>query len=126
MPTKHPQYEHALPAYAAFKPADVDEARARQPAGHLRDYAQARGLEFLESRNPMGYWGVVPGDERLQFNVVRGLLPGGRHGILFHQALAISLWYDHRVQEWDAAIGCEVHELTARVIVPTNPNTLQS
>lgn len=112
MPTKHPQYEHALPAYAAFKPADVEDARRRRPATDLRAYAQSRGLEFLESRNPMGYWGVVPADERLQFNVVRGVLPGGRHGILFHHLHDVPVYYDHDLREWRAALGAKVYELT--------------
>src|SRR3712207_7487447 len=38
---------------------------------------------------PNGYLGVVPNDSRLQFNVLRGPLPGGREGILFHHVLAV-------------------------------------
>ncbi|MDQ3936914.1 MAG: hypothetical protein M3340_20045 [Actinomycetota bacterium] len=51
MPTQHPQFRYALPAYAAFKPADVPEARARQPGSDLTGYAQSRGLEYLGSRS---------------------------------------------------------------------------
>src|SRR5918992_2518072 len=107
MATKHPQYEHPLPAYAAFKPADVEDARRRRPAADLRPYAQSRGLEYLDSRNPMGYWGVVPADERLQFNVLRGVLPGGRHGILFHHLHEVLVYYDYDRKEWRARGGAE-------------------
>ena len=115
MPTRHPEYAHPFPAYAAFKPADLPEAERGLPAGDLREYAQARGLEFLDTRNPVGYWGVVPGDERLQFNVVRGMLPGGRHGILFHHALEVGLAYDSEHWEWYALIGAEVHGLEVNI-----------
>lgn len=95
------------------------------PASDLRGYAQARGLEYLESRNPMGYWGVVPADERLQFNVVRGVLPGGRHGILFHNLREVALWYHEDFHDWHAAIGAEVHGLTFDTEdVPFDPKDL--
>lgn len=71
------EYEHALPGYGAFKLADVKDAKRRRPAASLEAYAAARGLEHL------------PGDGRLEFNVLKGDLPGGRHGVLFHHVLAV-------------------------------------
>lgn len=87
--TRHPEYEHALPGYGAYKLADVKDAKRRRPGVTLEPYARARGLEFLDTLTPNGYQGVVPGDSRLQFNVLRGALAGGRPGILFHHVLAV-------------------------------------
>lgn len=60
----------------------------------------------------MGYWGVVPADERLQFHVLRGVLPGGRHGILFHHLHDVPVYYDYDHREWRARIGAKVYDLT--------------
>jgi hypothetical protein len=75
---------HRLPGYAALAREDVEDARRRRPDVDLSGYAAERGLDFLGSRNPAGYFAAVPLDERLQFNVVRGLLDGRRDGCLFH------------------------------------------
>jgi hypothetical protein len=87
--TTYPEYEHALPGYGAFKHADAKDAKRRRPEGSLEAYAQARGLEFLDTQTAGGFNGVMPADSRLQFNVMRGHLPGGRDGVLFHNVLAV-------------------------------------
>jgi hypothetical protein len=110
--TAHPEFEHALPGYGAFKPEDVEDARRREPATDLRPYAPAHGLEFLDRLNPVGYWGAVPDDSRLQFNVVRGVLPGrGRHGVMFHKLQLVGV--HHREHHgWQAQSGADIPELT--------------
>lgn len=75
---------HRLPGYAALAREDVADARRRRPDVDLAGYAAARGLDALGSQNAAGYFAVLPLDEQLQFNVVRGTLPGGRDGVLFH------------------------------------------
>jgi hypothetical protein len=75
--------------YAAFAPQDVEDARRGRPATDLRGYAQARGLQWLDRRSPAGFSAAVPGFEAYRFNVVRGLLPGGRYGTMFHQLLEV-------------------------------------
>lgn len=56
------------------------------PEVDLRDYAEARGLEHRGNASQIGYLGAFPMSEELQFNVLRGDLPGGEHGVLFHEA----------------------------------------
>lgn len=84
MGLKKDKQRHRLPGYAALAPGDVADARRRRPDVDLSAYAAARGLDALGSQNAAGYFAVMPLDEELQFNVVRGVLPGGRDGILFH------------------------------------------
>lgn len=55
------------------------------PPVSLRDYAEARGLEHRGNANQIGFLYAMPMSEELQFNVLRGTLPGGEHGILFHE-----------------------------------------
>jgi hypothetical protein len=74
---------HRLPGYGAVARADVKDARRRRPEGTLEAWAAARGLDHLGSRNAAGYFAVLPLDEQLQFDVTRGVLPGGRDGCLF-------------------------------------------
>jgi hypothetical protein len=78
-----------LPGYAAFTQADVEDAKRRRPSADLTEYAAMRGLEMLGSRNPAGFFAALPLDPALQFNVVRGPLPGGEQGILFHEVLPL-------------------------------------
>jgi len=75
---------HRLPGYGALAKADVADAKRRRPAGTLDEWAAARGLDALGSQNAAGYFAALPLDDQLQFNVVRGVLPGGRDGCLFH------------------------------------------
>jgi hypothetical protein len=73
-----------LSGFAALGPTDLRDARRRRPGADLSGYAAERGLETLGSATAAGYLAAMPGDEALQFNVLRGMLPGGAHGILFH------------------------------------------
>ena len=73
---------------AAFCRADMADAKRRHPEVDLGEYAAARGLEALGSGSAAGYFGAMPGQDDLQFNVLRGVLPGGEHGIVFHELLA--------------------------------------
>jgi hypothetical protein len=72
---------------AAFAHADVADANRGRPEIDLGEYAAARGLEALGSTSAAGYFAAMPGEDDLQFNVLRGVLPGGEHGIVFHELL---------------------------------------
>jgi len=78
-----------LPGYGAFAPADVSDAKRRRPDVDLSGYAARRGLDTLGSRNAAGFFAALALDEQLQFNVLRGKLPGGEQGILFHHVLPL-------------------------------------
>ena len=56
-----------------------------RPDSDLSAYAAARGLDYRGNRAQMGYVAAFPMTEELQFNVVRGVLPGGEAGVLFHE-----------------------------------------
>lgn len=108
MSTAHPEFEHALPGFAAFKDTDLVDAEHREPARELTDYAASRELEYLATLNPQGFWGVVPADGRLQFNVMRGTLAGGRYGVLFHKLLGISVRWDSVRGRYEADSGADL------------------
>jgi len=75
--------------YAAFARADIADARRGHPAFDLRQYAAARGLEWLDRRSPAGFHAAVPSFSEYRFSVMRGVLPGGRFGVAFHQLLEV-------------------------------------
>jgi hypothetical protein len=79
---------HRYAGAAAFSREDVPDAHRRRPEGDLGEYAAARDLEVLGSKSAAGYFAAMPGEDDLQFNVLRGVLPGGEHGIVFHELLA--------------------------------------
>jgi hypothetical protein len=54
------------------------------PEVDLREYAELRGLEHRGSASQVGYLAAFPMSEELQFNVLRGELPGGEYGVVFH------------------------------------------
>ena len=83
--------------------ADVADARRRHPDVDLSGYAAARGLDVLGSRNAAGFFAALPLDEQLQFNVLRGTLPGGEQGILFHHVLPVPVSVDG---SGEGLIGC--------------------
>jgi hypothetical protein len=78
----------------AFSKADVPDAKRGYPDFDLRDYATRRGLEFLDHATPSGFRAAVPGDEELQWNVLRGTLPGGAYGVLANEGLEIGYTTD--------------------------------
>jgi hypothetical protein len=94
-----------LPGYGAFARADVADAKRRRPDVDLSDYAARRGLEMLGSRNAAGFFAALPLDEQLQFNVLRGELPGGEQGILFHEVLALPVSPEGGVAGADGLFG---------------------
>ena len=85
-----------LPGYAAFSKHDVEDAKRRHPDADLTGYAAIRGLDALGSQNAAGYFAALPLDPALQFNVLRGPLPGGEQGILFHEVLPLPVSNDGR------------------------------
>ena len=62
----------------------ADGFRGR-PDVDLSQYAAARGLEFCGSATQMDYVPAFPLTNELQFNVMRGTLPGGETGVLYHE-----------------------------------------
>src|SRR5436190_917611 len=86
-----------LPGHGAFAKDDVEDAERRRPDIDLSAYAAGRCLDLLESRNAAGFFAALPLDPQLQFNVLRGTIPGGEHGILFHHVLPFPLSADGRL-----------------------------
>ena len=62
----------------------ADGFRGR-PDVDLAPYATARGLEHRGSATQVDYIPAMPLTSELQFNVMRGLLPGGERGVLYHE-----------------------------------------
>jgi hypothetical protein len=62
----------------AFSREDVLDAKRGRPDAELRDYAAARGLEFLDHGTPAGYRAALQGSPEMQANVMRGVLSGGQ------------------------------------------------
>jgi hypothetical protein len=54
------------------------------PRSDLRDYAGARGLDHRGQSTQVGWMAALGMSEELQFNILRGVLPGGEHGLVFH------------------------------------------
>ncbi len=73
--------------YAAFAREDREDAKRRRPAVSLEGWAAERGLEYRGRGMLAGFRGALPRWEEEQHNLVRGVLPGGRWGILFHELL---------------------------------------
>jgi hypothetical protein len=62
----------------------ADGFRGR-PDVDLAPYATARGLEHHGSDTQVDYIPALPLTSELQFNVMRGPLPGGERGVLYHE-----------------------------------------
>ena len=77
--------------YAGFEQADVSDAKKGRPDFDLRAYAQERGLEFLDRADPplAGWKQALPRFPEYAFNMVRGTLPGGGYGLMWHDAWEI-------------------------------------
>ena len=73
--------------YAAFAPEDREDAKRRRPAATLEGYAAERGLEYRGRGMLAGFRGGLPMWEEEQHNLMRGVLPGGRWGVLLHELL---------------------------------------
>ena len=80
----------------------ADGFRGR-PDVDLADYAAARGLEDCGNSAQLGYIPAFPLTSELQFNVLRGTLPGGEEGVLYHEVklldedLASGTFYGQKV-----------------------------
>lgn len=83
MSRRHPDRH----GYAAFDRADIEDARRRRPPAALDGYAAERGLEFRDRALLAGFRSASPPFPEQQFNLMRGMLPGGRFGVLFHELL---------------------------------------
>ena len=77
--------------YAAFEPADTDDAKRGRPDFDLRAYAEERGLEYLDKTESLlaGWKQALPRFPEYIFNLARGVLPGGRYGLIYHEAFEI-------------------------------------
>jgi hypothetical protein len=80
----------------------ADGFRGR-PDVDLAPYADARGLEHRGSATQLDYIPAFPLTSELQFNVMRGTLPGGEQGVLYHEvdlldeATAAGTFYGQKV-----------------------------
>jgi hypothetical protein len=75
--------------YAALAKEDVADAKRGRPDVDLAGYAAHRGLEVFQGKMAAGFRGALPGFEEYRFNVLRGVLPGGRYGLMFHELLEV-------------------------------------
>src|SRR5918995_5350274 len=62
----------------------ADGFRGR-PDVDLAAYAASRGLAHRGSATQVDYIPAFPLTSELQFNVMRGALPGGEQGVLYHE-----------------------------------------
>src|SRR5919112_5347802 len=76
--------------HAAFAWADGDDAKRGRPSWDAQGYAAERGLQFRGSGAFVGFRGVMPLTDDRIFNAVRGQLPGGQFGIIFHELLLLA------------------------------------
>src|SRR5215213_2480872 len=60
------------------------DAEREYPDVDLLDYADLRGLSHRGNSTQIGYMAALGMSEELQFNILRGTLPGGESGIVFH------------------------------------------
>src|SRR3954471_14290255 len=76
--------DESVPEGMAVKELIADGLRGR-PDVELRDYAATRRLSHRDHSTQLPYLYAFPCSEELQFNVLRGTLPGGEEGVLFHE-----------------------------------------
>src|SRR5919112_1080895 len=75
--------------YAALAPEDVADAKAGTSGVDLRPYAAERRLEVITGSIAAGYRAAVPPWPDYLENVMRGVLPGGEYGLLYHEKLEL-------------------------------------
>ena len=75
--------------YAALAPQDAADAKAGTAGVDLRPYAAERGLELITGSIPAGYRAAVPPWPDYLENLMRGALPGGEYGLLYHEKLEL-------------------------------------
>ena len=76
--------------YAALAREDVPDAKRGHPEVDLGDYAAQRGLEVFRGAMAAGFRAALPVFEEYRFNVLRGLLPGGCYGLMFHELMEVA------------------------------------
>jgi hypothetical protein len=75
--------------YAALAKGDVADAKRGHPDVDLAGYAAHRGLEVFRGAMAAGFRAALPVFEEYRFNVLRGLLPGGCYGLMFHELMEV-------------------------------------
>ena len=75
--------------YAALAKEDVADAKRGRPEVDLGGYAAERGLEVFDGVMAGGFRAALPAFPEYRFNVLRGLLPGGAYGLLFHELMEV-------------------------------------
>ena len=75
--------------YAALAREDVPDAKRGRPDVELGDYAANHGLEVFRGAMAAGFRAALPVFEEYRFNVLRGLLPGGCYGLMFHELMEV-------------------------------------
>ena len=66
-------------------PAPAEHTRPAPVAPDLHAYAAGRGLDYRGTSMQPGFEAVMLGRDEHERNIVRGTLPGGEHGVLFHE-----------------------------------------
>ena len=66
-------------------PAPAELSHPAPAAPDLQAYAASRGLDYRGTMMQPGYEAVMLGRDEHERNVVRGTLPGGEYGVLFHE-----------------------------------------
>jgi hypothetical protein len=81
-------------SHTAFARADVEDAKRGAPATDLAAFAARRGLEPMGSVLIGAFTGILPDWPDYTFNVSRGVLDGGRFGLVEHELYEIDLEND--------------------------------
>lgn len=77
--------------YAAFDRDDIDDAKRGRPDFDTRAFAAERGLEYLDEPKTLAGWKqALARFPEYMHNQMRGPLPGGRNGVLFHESFEIN------------------------------------
>jgi hypothetical protein len=71
--------------------APAEHTRPAPVAPDLQSYAASRGLDYRGTNMQPGFEAVMLGRDENERNVVRGTLPGGEHGVLFHELATFDL-----------------------------------
>lgn len=109
----------AMPNHAAYKRADVEDARRGHPLSDLSGYGQERGLEPLGRRLVGHVAGLNPLWEDYVFNVLRGELVPGRFGVIQHELHEIGLGDDGEPNEHATYYGLRARtRMTWRSFLP--------
>jgi hypothetical protein len=75
--------------YAGLAKEDVPDAKRGHPDVELGDYAAHRGLEVFRGAMAAGFRAALPVFEEYRFNLLRGLLPSGCYGLMFHELMEV-------------------------------------